>query len=806
MTAVQMIALSLGLSVGVAAIGGLAALLLRRVGAEPRLRERGWGFALWTPALPPLAIALLLLAPTPVVETAPAPVGAVIEQALPPRVAAPALTVEPDFGVDWNLAALVLLGLAGALALARLIALAVRALRLARLVRGTGAAPSSLVEAIHGVADGMGVRAPAVRVSTAASEALLAGLARPVLILPTAMVGDEERPEIRAVFAHELAHLKRRDHHALWLEEALLAGLAINPLLPLLRRGRAAAREEACDALALAGAGPEVRRAYARTLIEALKQSAGMSAPIPALTFTGARRSLAMSRLKAVLDPAPALGQSAQRWARLIVPGVSTLILGLAGGGAFAVAAQRAPQLVFSGQAADLPITARDTAWLNAALDPIYKAAWPKACGYGSNGDGSVFVHLGKGCTTDDVLDPVIESIAFVDPSTSPRDAFAAVKAACDAGQEVPIRFRQGGIRAGTAVRCATPAVIPPERTAFEVRLTWRGVAVQPGDRLVVALERTIGDRTFRRSLDFSLDDRTALPSSVKAMVEPEYFFGQHSPAMKTALIGRDGKVRAVSGDRPRPMVVRDREAVAYAELSPASQTRTAAEDAIHASVEQASATLTPEQRARYADPTGVGYKALCGSAAVGDEGFCSGVLFGMLPSSEAGAATGGVCPPRDASGDWDAHAVSEQGQRAVLGLSVRPGQSAREVARAALRTAFPCGAAASGTPPFRVTLERGGGERLPVGSGQRLVVQLTDAAGTPVSTVTTDRSGSGVAMTLADRDFPGIGQATRVYTLTGVLYGADGSVVGRAGPVTVRLAPGSRWRADLRPTLTFPA
>lgn len=147
-------------------------------------------------------------------------------------------------------------------------------------------------------------------------------------------------------------------------------------------------------------------------------------------------------------------------------------------------------------------------------------------------------------------------------------------------------------------------------------------------------------------------------------------------------------------------MVVRDREAVAYAELSPASQARTAAEDAIHASVEQASAALPPEQRARYADPTGAGYQALCGSAAIGDEGFCSGVLFGMLPSSEAGADTGGICPPRDVSGNWDTHAVSEQGQRAVHGLPVRPGQSAREVARAALRTAFPCGvAAANGSP-----------------------------------------------------------------------------------------------------------
>jgi beta-lactamase regulating signal transducer with metallopeptidase domain len=701
MTLPQILALSLGLSVAVAAIGGPAALLLQKVSPDPRLRERAWSLALWAPALAPVATALLLLGPAPVLEVASAPIATLAADAVAPAVVATTPLAEPAFVMDWNLAALVLLGLAAALTAARLIALGVRTARLNGLMREAEAAPLSLVEAIHAVADDFWVRAPGVRVSPLTSEALLAGLIRPVLILPRAFAGEEEAPDARAVFAHELAHLKRRDHHALWLEEALLAALAINPLLPLLRRARAAAREEACDALALAGAAPEVRRAYARTLIEALKHRADLPehalapAPIPALTFTGTPRSLAMSRLKAVLDPAPAAG----RRARLSVLGVAALILGLAGGGAFAVAGQRSPQLVAS----------------------------------------------------------------------------------------------------------VASAVLPPEATAFEVNLTWRGVTPQAGDRLVVSLERKVGETTFRRSLDFGLAQGAALPASVKAMVQPEFFQGYHAPMMKTALVARDGKVRATSGDRVMPMLISNARAIGYAVLTATTDApQAAAEDSVDATVRAAWEALTPDQRVRYANPTGEQYKTLCGADA--DEPFCVGVLFGMLPSAEIGADTRGVCPPRDASGDWDNHAVSEQGRRAVRGLTVQPGQTMPQVAGAALRTAFPCPTAVSGAP-VRVRLERGG-DAVAVGPGERIVVQLTGENGETVSTAVADRASlhdGAVGMSLGDRHFPGFGQATRVYILTGLLYGADGAVVSRAEPVTIRLAAMSRLAANLRPTLTFP-
>ena len=182
---------------------------------------------------------------------------------------------------------------------------------------------------------------PLVRVSGCGSEAFLAGLRSPILVFPAAVAASPDSSEARAICAHELAHLKRGDHRALWLEEAVLSALAVNPLLGLIRAHRAAAREEACDVVALAGADSDLRRQYARSLLAAL-QNPAFGRDIPALTFTSARRTFAMRRLKAILAPASPFGQRSS----LVLTAVGVLIAGVAGAGSLAVAAQREPLTV----------------------------------------------------------------------------------------------------------------------------------------------------------------------------------------------------------------------------------------------------------------------------------------------------------------------------------------------------------------------------------------------------------------------------------------------------------------------------
>lgn len=353
MAAPLLLTLSLGLSIAVAALALAGGVLAERFSPDPRLRERAWAAGLTLPVLPPIAVALLLaFTPAPVL-TAAVPAGVMAAPA-PVAVEAAPVAAAPPPTVDWNAAAGAVLAIAGLLMLARLTGLGLRARRLARLVRGAEAASPEVAGAVARLASGLAVAPPRILVSAAAPEALLTALGRPRLLLPAALARAAGGAAARAVIAHELAHLKRGDHRALWLEETLLVLLAANPLMPLLRVRRAAAREEACDALALAGAAPGTRRAYAQSLIEALRDRAGPQAVggLPALTFTGAGRTTAMHRLKAVLTPAAPAG----RRTRLAVAAAGAALLAAAAAGSVAVAAQREPVVRFA-RTPDRPVT-----------------------------------------------------------------------------------------------------------------------------------------------------------------------------------------------------------------------------------------------------------------------------------------------------------------------------------------------------------------------------------------------------------------------------------------------------------------
>ena len=337
MGASELLALSLGLSVAVAALGLAGGAIIERMSADPGLRDQAWGAALLLPVLPPVATALLLIAPAPVREVASAPPTAAFAVAAPTAVAtAPAPLSGPE--LDGTLIASVVIAMAVLLAVLRIAALMLRARRLSLLIRTGEALDAGVMETVRDAARGLAIAPPPVVISAAAPEALLAGLRPARLVLPlTFTAGDAG--VTRAVITHELAHLKRGDHRALWIEELVLAVLAANPLMPLLRVRRAAAREEACDAIALVDAGPETRRAYAQTLIEALRNRADPQTPglTPALTFTGAGRTTAMHRLKAVLTPAAPAG----RRARMITAAAGIVLLTATGVTTAALAGQR---------------------------------------------------------------------------------------------------------------------------------------------------------------------------------------------------------------------------------------------------------------------------------------------------------------------------------------------------------------------------------------------------------------------------------------------------------------------------------
>lgn len=346
MSAAALLLLSLGLSVGVAALALAAGAALDRSVAEARLRDRVWAVLLWLPLAPPATASLALLAlPRRVIETpalAGSPVAVAVSSEPAAPMAAPALSSGPGPELLVPVLTVLLLGVT-VLALGRL---AFRMRRLARLTASAHEAPEPLRAEVAAAARALGAPTPRVRLSPETPEPLLTGLRRPRLILPEGFRPD--RPEAAAVLSHELAHLRRGDHRAVWLEEGLGVLLAFNPLVPVIRARRAAVREEACDALALAGAPPDLRRAYARSLLEALRARTSPVASLPALTFTGTPRSQAMRRLQAIVSPPPAARRRLRIAAAGALSGLAVVAVsagvGLAHGRAPVVVAPSTPQ------------------------------------------------------------------------------------------------------------------------------------------------------------------------------------------------------------------------------------------------------------------------------------------------------------------------------------------------------------------------------------------------------------------------------------------------------------------------------
>jgi beta-lactamase regulating signal transducer with metallopeptidase domain/HEAT repeat protein/peroxiredoxin len=100
----------------------------------------------------------------------------------------------------------------------------------------------------------------------------LYGLFAPRMLLPTGLRSQLTREELRHVFLHELAHLKRRDMAVHCLSGFLHLLNWFNPVLWFAFRRMAADRELACDELALSCAGESEKCAYGQTIIKLLEQ------------------------------------------------------------------------------------------------------------------------------------------------------------------------------------------------------------------------------------------------------------------------------------------------------------------------------------------------------------------------------------------------------------------------------------------------------------------------------------------------------------------------------------------------------
>ncbi len=253
----------------------------------------------------------------------------------PDLLAAPALA--PAAGSPAIAAGGVLALLAAGLWLLGASWLATRRIREQRALRRRAAAglpADDDVLAMVGAAAGrLGLRrAPAVRIEAHGTVPWVVGLHRPVLVLPAGML--RAPADLGAAISHELAHLRRRDAWLRLVQLAVACTFFFWPVVRWVNRRIDAAREQACDAWAVAH-GPLAAPAYARMLVRLVRARA--AAPHAALALA-ADPALLGRRVDALLGGTPRAGVGALGALALAGWGVVAL-----GGAASATPTRAAP-------------------------------------------------------------------------------------------------------------------------------------------------------------------------------------------------------------------------------------------------------------------------------------------------------------------------------------------------------------------------------------------------------------------------------------------------------------------------------
>jgi beta-lactamase regulating signal transducer with metallopeptidase domain len=170
-------------------------------------------------------------------------------------------------------------------------------MRFARFTRRSLPAPDALVAEVETVARWLGVGVPQVRVLPGLTSPVMWCLWRPVLLWPAGLECRLKGDGRRAVLAHELAHLRRRDHWVRRLEMVAAVLHWWNPLFWIARKRLRADAELACDAWA---AGQADRRAYAEALLEVCSFNPRRR-PAPAVGVIGEGRRAMQERLTMIM-------------------------------------------------------------------------------------------------------------------------------------------------------------------------------------------------------------------------------------------------------------------------------------------------------------------------------------------------------------------------------------------------------------------------------------------------------------------------------------------------------------------------
>ena len=124
---------------------------------------------------------------------------------------------------------------------------------------------------------------------------------RPIIALPAGLIGELDDQQTSMVLAHELAHLRRRDH---WVRGAELVISVLywwNPMVGWVRRQLHEAEDLCCDAW-VEWAFPDRKKDYAEVLFKAATLAGPTRRRAPALASSFLNRGGLKGRIEAVLE------------------------------------------------------------------------------------------------------------------------------------------------------------------------------------------------------------------------------------------------------------------------------------------------------------------------------------------------------------------------------------------------------------------------------------------------------------------------------------------------------------------------
>ena len=166
---------------------------------------------------------------------------------------------------------------------------------------------SALMASLNSQATRLGVKLrPLVSTCERVAVPVVVGVVRPVILLPASLLSGLAPEDVETILAHELAHLRRRDHLTVLVQRALEAVLFYHPIAWWLSRRIDAFREDACDDLVLAS-GID-RMGYATTLLrvaELRTNAAEERRLLSQLAVDGGHPSKLRRRIERIVESSP---------------------------------------------------------------------------------------------------------------------------------------------------------------------------------------------------------------------------------------------------------------------------------------------------------------------------------------------------------------------------------------------------------------------------------------------------------------------------------------------------------------------